>query len=280
MSSSPSPNFDASRFKRLERDGYNLIAPRYGAAAASRAPLQRALLDAAELAPGLTVLDVASGPGTLAAEALPRVQPGGRVVASDLADAMLVESRRHSPDLLAAAADAESLPFADASFDRVLCGLGLMFFPAPARALAEMRRVLRPGGRLALSVWGGPGQVPLVECAQAAIRRVLPAPKVSRPSVLRFGDAAGLTELLDQAGFAGGAVSACDLVSEFANAADYWRAFLDLAGGAAGSLARLPGPGRERLASAVAEDLAPYAVAGAYRMTSRVLIAAAKGAAL
>ena len=280
MSSSPSPDFDAARFKRLERDGYNLIAPRYGAAAAGREPLQRALLEAAELAPGLTVLDVASGPGTLAAGALAQVKPAGRVVGSDLAEAMLVESRRHSPGLLAAAADAEALPFADASFDRLLCGLGLMFFPAPARALAEMCRVLRPGGRLVLSVWGGPGQVPLVECALATIRRLLPVPKVSRPSVLRFGDAAHLAELLDQAGFAASTVSVCDLVSEFATAADYWQAFLDLAGGAAGSLARLPGASRERLASAVGEDLAAYAVAGGYRMTSRVLIAAARGAAL
>jgi SAM-dependent methyltransferase len=65
-----------------------------------------------------------------------------------------------------------------------------MFFPDEHAALREMRRVLRPDGRLALSVWGAASEVPLVEAALACMRRLLPPPKVARPSIFRFGDPA------------------------------------------------------------------------------------------
>jgi ubiquinone/menaquinone biosynthesis C-methylase UbiE len=203
MTSSSSPDFDRRRFKQLERAGYNLIASRYAAAAAVRAKLHAALLDAAALASGQEVLDLASGPGVLAQAALPRVFPGGCVVASDFAETMLAESRRLHPGLLHAAADAERLPFPAGRFDRVLCGLGLMFFPDERQALAEMRRVLRSNGRIAVSVWADATQVPLVECALACMRRLLPAPKVARLSVFRLGDPARLTTLLAATGFSG-----------------------------------------------------------------------------
>lgn len=276
MTSSSSPDFDRRRFKQIERAGYNLIAGRYAAASTPRDGLHAALLDAAELAAGLRVLDLASGPGVLAQAALPRVAPGGCVVASDLAEAMLAESRRRRPGILHAAADAERLPFAEGSFERVLCGLGLMFFPDEALALAEMRRVLRPGGRIAVSVWAEPAQVPLVECALACMRRLLPAPKVARLSVFRLGDPERLAALLAAAGFSGGRVEACELLSNFTTAEDYWQAFLDLAGGAAGSLVRLPPATQAELRSGVARELAPYACTDGYRFASTVLIATAR----
>ena len=192
MTSSSSPGFDQRRFKQLERAGYNLIAARYAPASALRAKLHAALLDAAGLASGHQVLDLASGPGILARAALPRIAPAGRMVASDIAEFMLAESRRLHPGLLHAAADAERLPFCEACFDRVLCGLGLMFFPDEQQALAEIRRVLKPGGGLAVSVWADVALVPLVECALACMRRLLPAPKVARLSVFRLGDPAQL----------------------------------------------------------------------------------------
>ena len=278
MTSSNSPDFDRRRFKQLERAGYNLIAARYAPASTLRAALHAAMLDAADLAGGQQVLDLASGPGILAQAALPRVSPGGCVVASDLAEAMLAESRRRHSGILHAVADAERLPFADGRFDRVLCGLGLMFFPDEALALAEMRRVLGPGGRIVLSVWADAAQVPLVECALACMRRLLPAPKVARLSVFRLGDPGRLAALLDAAGFTGIHVESCELLSSFKTAEDYWQAFLDLAGGAAGSLSRLPPVTQAGLRSGVAQELAPYACADGYRLASQVLIATARSA--
>lgn len=190
-------SFDAEQFKRLERAGYDRIGPRYLASASTRNEIATALLDAAALAPGQRVLDLASGPGQLAHAAAERVGADGLAIASDISLGQLA----CCPNLPRVAADGEALPFADASVDRVLCGLGLMFFPDAEAALREMRRVLRPQGRIALSVWGPATEVPLVECALACMRRLLPPPKVARPSIFRFGNADELNRRLASADF-------------------------------------------------------------------------------
>jgi ubiquinone/menaquinone biosynthesis C-methylase UbiE len=112
----------------------------------------------AGLRAGLEVLDVGSGRGASAVPAARLVGPGGRVVCVDLAEKMVDQLRRdaHGLDLRnldARVMDAEDLVFADASFDRVLGGFFLFFLPRPGRALEEMRRVLKPGGLLAVSTW-------------------------------------------------------------------------------------------------------------------------------
>ncbi len=264
-------SFDVAHFKRLERAGYDRLGPRYLAAAGARAGIAIALLEAAALAAGQRVLDLASGPGQLAHAAVGQVGADGLVIASDISLGQLA----CCPGLPRVAADGEALPFADASVDRVMCGLGLMFFPDAEAALREMRRVLRPQGRIALSVWGPADAVPLVECALACMRRLLPPPKVVRPSIFRFGDAEELNRRLASADFHVGEIHPCRFTLEFADAASYWRAFLDLAGGAAESLSRLPPEKQQALAAGVATELAPYATADGYRLTSTVLIATA-----
>jgi len=265
-------DLDSRRHKRSEREGYNLIADRYLDAAPSRKRLTEALLAAAQLASGQALLDLASGPGILAQAAAPLVAPG-RVVISDLAERSLLLARAANPELLAVAADAEALPFAAASFDRVLCSLGLMFFPDERQALAEIRRVLRPQGRLAVSVWAQPGSVPFVECALACIQRLLPPPKVARLTPCRFGGV--LPELLAANGFKDIEVSVCRLDFVFSSAADYWRAFLDIAGGAAGGLSRLPDAVRARFPIEVALEIEPYRQGESYHLHGPVLIATA-----
>ncbi len=257
-----STDFDARRFKAMERAGFNRIAARYADGAHLRAELSAALLAAAGLAPGQRVLDLASGPGLLAFDAARRVQPGGQVLATDIAEGMLAEAaRRMEPDagaLLFAAADAERLCLPDACVERVLAGLALFMFPHPERALAEIRRVLAPGGRLALSVWGERDAVPLIARAQDCIARLLPPPKVPRPSVFRFGEAAALEALLTAAGLVDIRIAPCRFSCRFADADAYWQAFLDLAGGAAEALSRLPEATQRALRAEVAADLEPY----------------------
>lgn len=113
------------------------------------------LVDAAGIEPGHAVLDVACGTGVVARTAADRVGGDGRVVGLDLHEAMLTVARRLRPDLDWRRGDALELPFADGSFDVVLCQAGLMFFPDPVRALAEMCRVVRPDGTVAVQVWSG-----------------------------------------------------------------------------------------------------------------------------
>ena len=112
------------------------------------------LLRAARIGAGMRVLDVATGTGLAAEAALAAVGLSGSVVAADISRA--VERARErlggAPNAIVAVEDGQSLTFADESFDAVLCSLGLMFFPDPARGLSEFHRVLRPGGRAAVSV--------------------------------------------------------------------------------------------------------------------------------
>lgn len=114
------------------------------------------LVEAAELPPGLTVLDVASGKGTVL---FPAARRSARVVAVDLAPEMVeaLRSRVRAAGLANVEVhvmDAEALQLPDASFDAAFCAMGLFFCPDHQRALGELFRVLRPGGRLAVSVWG------------------------------------------------------------------------------------------------------------------------------
>ena len=266
------PPFDSRRHKLAEREGYNLIAERYLDASSGRSRLTEALIAAAGLANGQYVLDLASGPGILARAAVPRVAPG-LVVMSDLAERALVLGKAKAPALLAVAADAENLPYVEGSFDRVLCGLGLMFFPDEKLALAEIKRVLRPQGRLVASVWAEPGKVPLVECALACIARLWPPPKVARPSPCRLGGV--LPGLLAASGFEQIDVGVCQLDFSFDTPAQYWQAFLDLAGGAASGLSRLPAETLARFPVEVALELAPHRRGEACFLSSQVLVATA-----
>ncbi len=113
-----------------------------------------ALIRAAHIVPGQAVLDVATGTGAAARAAADAVGPSGSVIAGDISPAMLEVARRNLKGLHVALEilDGQALPFADGRFDAVICQLGLMFFIDPARGLSEFYRVLRSGGRVAVSV--------------------------------------------------------------------------------------------------------------------------------
>ena len=159
------------------------------------------LLGAARLAPGMRVLDVATGTGLVAEAALAAVGPTGHVTAADLSPAMLEKARqrlRGHPNTAFAVEDGQALSFPDGGFDAVLCSLGLMFFPDPARGLAEFRRVLRPDGRAAVSVTGArlyDGQIVL------ALGRHVPSLAEGAARMLSFSDPARLRSLFEGAGF-------------------------------------------------------------------------------
>jgi SAM-dependent methyltransferase len=116
--------------------------------------------DVLELAPGQRVLDVACGTGVFAREAAARVTPGGSAVGIDINEGMLEIAARNAPEVAWSRAPAEALPFEDGSFDRVASLFGLMFFEDRSRAISEMLRVLQPGGRLVVAVWGSLEETP------------------------------------------------------------------------------------------------------------------------
>ena len=146
--------------RRIQRYGWDLAAADYEPLwQAQLAGAQIELMNRAALEPGERVLDVACGTGLVAFDAARAVGPDGWVVGIDLSARMIdAASRRARERRMSTMSfmrmDAQTLELPDAAFDVVLCALGLMYMPAPARVLREMRRVLRPGGRLVLAVWG------------------------------------------------------------------------------------------------------------------------------
>jgi len=120
-------------------------------------PFVQALLDRAALQPGAALLDVACGTGFVARAAAPLVGLDGRLAGVDFNGPMLEHAAKLSADIRPAIgyheAPAEALPFGAGEFDAVLCQQGYQFFPDVAAAAADAARVLRPGGRLALTVW-------------------------------------------------------------------------------------------------------------------------------
>ena len=135
------------------------------------------LLRAARLALSQQVLDIATGTGLAAEAAAEAVGPTGHVLAADISPAMITKARERlgvRPNVAFATEDAQALTLADQSFDKVICNMGLMYLPDPARGLAEFRRVLRPGGRAAVSVFTRADRALVGGLVRAAIARHVP----------------------------------------------------------------------------------------------------------
>ncbi len=150
---------DARLQLRVQRYGWDRAASHYERFWAEQLqPVRDALLTSAALQSSERVLDVACGTGLVTLLAAELVGEQGMVVGTDLSDTMIQAARLEGERRGLAAKffqmNAERLDFADATFDVVLCALGLMYVPDPERALAEMLRVVRPGGRVVASVWG------------------------------------------------------------------------------------------------------------------------------
>jgi SAM-dependent methyltransferase len=160
------------------------------------------LLAAAEVGSGDRVLDVATGTGEAAIEAISLVGDAGVVVGADISAAMLGAARtRLPPSYQAIVTDGQALAFRDASFDAVVCQLGLMFFRDPARGLAEFRRVLRSGRCAAACVNSTPDRVPMWGPLACALGRQLPDQRNAFQLSFSLGDARRLEQLFVAAGF-------------------------------------------------------------------------------
>ncbi len=158
---------------------------------------------AARLAPGHRVLDVATGTGISAKGALDAVGPGGSVLATDISPEMVEKARARLgqfPNAAVAVEDGQALSFPAASFDAVTCSHGLMFFPEPAHGLASFHRVLRPGGRAAVSVKVAPERSYNFRI-NVVIARHKPGLADAVARLFALGDEARLKSLFDAAGF-------------------------------------------------------------------------------
>ncbi len=159
------------------------------------------VLDAARAAQGHRVLDVACGTGVLAREAARRVAPSGKVTGLDINPGMLAVAERLAPAIEWRQGAAESLPFADATYDVVVSQFGLMFFTDRHKAVEEMLRVLRPEGQLAVAVWDSLENTPAYAAEARAVQKVAGEQAVEPlRAPFALGDRDELVELFAGAG--------------------------------------------------------------------------------
>lgn len=192
------------------------------------------LLDLAAAPPGARVLDLAAGVGEPSLTQARRLNGDGLVVASDLVPAMLAglgaRTAAHPYPPLRVAADMMALPFATAAADRVLCRFGLMFVPDPALALAEMRRVLRPGGIAALAVWGPRAQNSLFDLLGLVLTRDhAPQTQALLAPLFRFADPAIPLDLAQTAGFTTATAQVLSLTTPAKAERPFWLPTLEMA---------------------------------------------------
>ncbi len=184
------------------------------------------LIERAAIAPGDRVLELAAGTGHLAEQLVGMVGSTGSVVASDVAPGMVEVLRRRladAPNASAEVIDAAEIPGPDGRYDVVVCRMGFMFVPEPVQALQEVRRVLRPGGRLAAAVWGDASRNPWMTAVGFAVvaNGLLSGPPPMAPGgPFSLGDPDRLEQLARDAGFEQAKVEEVDYIRRYGSATE------------------------------------------------------------
>jgi len=219
-----------------------------------------ALLDAAGVTRGMRVLDVATGPGHVAAAAAER---GAVVTAVDFSPAMVERARSRGVD--AREGDAQALPFSDGTFDAVVTSFGMLHFADPERALAEAWRVLASGARMAFTVWAAADRAVGLGVPQQAVQRygeVNAAVLPSGPSFFRFSDPDECLRTMQAAGFETCRVIEVAQIWSLGSVDELWRA---LAEGTVRTRALLRAQTKDamtKIRDAIRAGMAPYEKAG------------------
>jgi ubiquinone/menaquinone biosynthesis C-methylase UbiE len=233
------------------------------------------VLASAEVAIGDRLLDVATGPGEAAAIALSRVGPRGLVVGVDISPAMLdtARTRLDGQRFWAAAMDAQALAFPDATFDCVVCQLGLMFFPDPARGVAEFRRVLRPDRRAAVCVISTPERAPMWGVLADTLSRYLPDNRDQLHLSFVLADAVRLERMFGVAGFREITVKRELRPAVFESFDEYWSPIEAGVGSLPQAYRALPEGIRQAVRREVEAGLSRFKIDGRLAMSVEMLIA-------
>ncbi len=263
--------------RRIQRYGWDLAAAAYEPLwQGPLAPAHAALLAAAALRPGQRVLDVACGTGLVTLRAALAVGPDGRVLGVDIASRMVETAAlraraRQVGNAGFARMEAERLALPDATFDVVLCAFGLMYVPQPEEALREMRRVLRPGGRIVVAVWGERarcGFAPLFEIVDSEVESEV------CPLFFRLGQGDALARLCADAGLERIAMERITAELPHPDAHDACNAAF-LGGPAALAWSRFGDAVRARVRRRYLDAIAPWRAGRGYRIPGEFVVVSA-----
>jgi ubiquinone/menaquinone biosynthesis C-methylase UbiE len=211
----------------MRSEGWNNVAETYekGLNTITR-PYSEDLIDALKINKDASVLDIACGGGVTAIAA---ANAGGNVLATDYAAEMI---KRLDMQIVASGEkrittkqmNAESLDVDDGTYDFVTCGFGLMFVPDKEKALNEILRVLKPGGKAGLSTWAGPAVVPGISMWKEFLARAFPKLESSHapPPIFSLSDPSALGEMLATAGFTDVTVTPVSHIWRFESPQDLW----------------------------------------------------------
>ncbi|MGL4260489.1 MAG: class I SAM-dependent methyltransferase [Afipia sp.] len=233
-----------SAFKEFEHDAWQTVVDDYDASF-SRLTQQSipAILDILQVKPGTVLLDIACGPGYLAAAAQ---RLGAKASGTDFSALMVERARAFHPDIAFAEGDAESLEaYADNSFDAVAMHFGILHLDRPENALKAMRRILKPGGRLAFTAWGAQPTVPGFAIPITAIQ-LLGDPDVQLPPgppFFHYSDSANCRDVLTRCDYRDIGTKAVDQTWIFNSPDEFFQALLNGTARTGGMLKR-QSPGR------------------------------------
>ncbi len=281
---------DADEHRRASAEHWQEAAPgwvrRQEAIRALGAPVSHWMIHAIDPQPTQRVLELAAGLGETGLLAAELVAPAGGVILSDQAEGMLDGARARAAALELTNVEfqtwnAEWIDLPVASVDAVLCRWGYMLMADPLAALTETRRVLRPGGRLALAVWDAAGANPwaFVPASVLIERGLVPAPSPDggpRPGPFALGDSARIRELLEQAGFVEIVLDTIDVSHTYPDFDAFWETMLDLSRDLHDVVLAQPAAEIVALRDAIAARLELHAGPdGALAIPGRSLVAAA-----
>jgi SAM-dependent methyltransferase len=282
-----SPAFDANAHRESSLAGWEAAAPGWTRQQETirgfGAPVSAWMLEALALQPGQRVLELAAGLGETGMLAAELVDPMGGVIVSDQADGMLDGARARALELGLSNIEfqvigAEWIDLPLASVDAVLCRWGYMLLADPPAALAETRRVLRPGGRVALAVWDSIQHNPwaLLPTMELLERGLTSPPPPGTPGPFALADPEGLRELLAQAGFADIDVHTLEVEQRHDSFDAFWETTLDIAHIFHNAVLSRPEPEIVEIRAGLAARLEPFSEPdGTLAIPGRTLVASA-----
>ena len=244
------------------------------------APVTQALIEAAQIARGSAVLDLATGPGEPALAIAEFVGTAGKVLGIDPVPEMVEAARREAnrrglSNATFVVAQAEALPAQTGSFDAAVSRFGVMFFPAPVNAIREMLRVLKPGGKIAFAVWYFAERNPFHYILSRIVERYVasPPPAEDAPDAFRYARPGKLRAIVSEAG----AAEVSERVFQFTIRAsvsleEFWTLRTEMSESLRNKLAKLSSDQMAEVKRETLEALRAYSKAGAVSMPAEVLI--------